>query len=97
MVNGLCWRFPVGRPLAWSRGETISCETAMTATFDWLNGPCFWPDTITLIERRGDPAVLAAPAPGAANAYTPAPNAITATSTAPITDFRFMANPLRDP
>ena len=29
-TKGLCWRLPVGRPLAASRGDTISCAVAMT-------------------------------------------------------------------
>ena len=51
MTNGLCMRLPVGRPLAASRGLTISCEVAMTMIVfsrpfwvtEPLISPCFCP------------------------------------------------------
>src|SRR5688572_19203145 len=48
MTKGLCWRLPVGRPEAASRGEITSWLTAMTMILfsrpAWVTEPLIGPD-----------------------------------------------------
>ena len=48
MTSALCWRFPVARPEAASRGETTSCDIAITGILPsrpfWVTEPLISPD-----------------------------------------------------
>src|SRR4051794_37389287 len=48
MTNGLCCRFPVGRPLAGSRGETISFETPPRMIVPFGPSPVNDPEAVTV-------------------------------------------------
>ena len=59
IVIGLCCRLPVGRPLAASLGEMISCPIAligMVGPFGPWNTPCFWPVIAMVPVNTGSPA-----------------------------------------
>src|SRR5690348_9690649 len=62
MVKGLCMRLPVGRPLAGSRGLTISWLTAMTMMLSarpfWVTEPLMSPCLLPLSLRYALRAIV---------------------------------------